>query len=91
MFVENYTYNVYNPNIRSRIFFSIVNGSGTQTTARTLGIALINNIFSPTTHFSIFRDTMQVNISPYGQSGPRTTPSAGVLHPHNAHTLFILT
>lgn len=38
-FVENYTYNAYDPNIRSRIFFSIVNGSGTRATARTLGIA----------------------------------------------------
>jgi transposase-like protein len=38
-FVDNYTYNVYDPNIRSRIFFSIVNGSGTRATARTLGIA----------------------------------------------------
>jgi transposase-like protein len=38
-FVEHYTYNAYDPNIRSRIFFSIVNGSGTRATARTLGIA----------------------------------------------------
>jgi IS1 family transposase len=37
--VEHYTYNAYDPNIRSRIFFSIVNGSGTRATARTLGIA----------------------------------------------------
>ncbi|MDR2659529.1 MAG: hypothetical protein LBC27_06020, partial [Spirochaetaceae bacterium] len=27
-FVENYTYNACDPNIRSRIFGSIVNGSG---------------------------------------------------------------
>jgi insertion element IS1 protein InsB len=38
-FVENYTYNAYDPNIRSRIFFSIINGNGTWATARTLGIA----------------------------------------------------
>jgi IS1 family transposase/transposase-like protein len=38
-FVENYTYNAYNPFIRSRIFFSIVNGSGTRATARLLEIA----------------------------------------------------
>ncbi|MHB9293437.1 putative IS1 family transposase IS1N [Hollandina sp. SP2] len=38
-FVEHYTYNAYEPHIRSRIFFSIVNGSGTRATARTLGIA----------------------------------------------------
>jgi IS1 family transposase len=38
-FVENYTYKAYDPNIRSRIFFSIVNGSGTRATARILGIA----------------------------------------------------
>jgi transposase-like protein len=38
-FVEHYTYNAYDPNIRSRIFFSIVNGSGTRATARTLSIA----------------------------------------------------
>jgi IS1 family transposase/transposase-like protein len=38
-FIEHYTYNAYDPNIRSRIFFSIVNGSGTRATARTLGIA----------------------------------------------------
>jgi IS1 family transposase/transposase-like protein len=38
-FVENYTYNAYDPNIRSRIFFLIINGSGTQKTAGTLGIA----------------------------------------------------
>jgi hypothetical protein len=38
-FVEKYTYNAYDPNIRSRIFFSIVNGSGTRASARTLGIA----------------------------------------------------
>jgi hypothetical protein len=34
-----YTYNAYDPHIRSRIFLSIVNGSGTRVTARTLGIA----------------------------------------------------
>ena len=38
-FIENYTYNACDPHIRSRIFFSIVNGSGTRATARTLGIA----------------------------------------------------
>jgi len=38
-FVESYTYNAYDPRIRSRIFYSIVNGSGTRATARTLGIA----------------------------------------------------
>jgi transposase-like protein len=38
-FVEYYTYNAYDPNIRSRIFFSIVNGSGTRTTDGTLGTA----------------------------------------------------
>ncbi|MDR2741342.1 MAG: IS1 family transposase [Treponema sp.] len=38
-FVEHYTYNAYDPHIRSRIFFSIINGSGTRATARTLGIA----------------------------------------------------
>jgi insertion element IS1 protein InsB len=38
-FVENYTYNAWDPTIRSRIFFSIVNGSGTRATARTPGIA----------------------------------------------------
>jgi IS1 family transposase/transposase-like protein len=38
-FIEHYTNNAYDPNIRSRIFFSIVNGSGTRATARTLGIA----------------------------------------------------
>jgi hypothetical protein len=37
--VGNYTYNAYDPNIRSRIFFSIINGSGMRATARTLGIA----------------------------------------------------
>jgi IS1 family transposase/transposase-like protein len=37
-FVEYYTYNAWDPNIRSRIFFSIVNGSGTRATARMLGI-----------------------------------------------------
>jgi transposase-like protein len=36
-FIEHYTNNAYDPNIRSRIFFSIVNGSGTRATARTLG------------------------------------------------------
>jgi transposase-like protein len=38
-FVEYYTYNAYDPYIRSRIFFLTVNGSGTRATARTLGIA----------------------------------------------------
>lgn len=38
-FVENYTYNACNPSIRSLIFFSITNGSGTRATARALGIA----------------------------------------------------
>jgi hypothetical protein len=38
-FIEHYTNNAYDPNIRSRIFFSIVNESGTRTTARTLGMA----------------------------------------------------
>jgi transposase-like protein len=38
-FVENYTYNAYDPAVRSRIFFSVVNGSGIKATARTLGIA----------------------------------------------------
>jgi transposase-like protein len=36
-FIEHYTNSAYDPNIRSRIFFSTVNGSGTQATARTLG------------------------------------------------------
>jgi insertion element IS1 protein InsB len=38
-FVEYYTYKAWDPNIRSRIFFSIVNGSGTRVTVGTLGIA----------------------------------------------------
>jgi IS1 family transposase/transposase-like protein len=38
-FVDNYTYNAYDPYVRSRIFFSIVNGSGTRATARLLEIA----------------------------------------------------
>jgi transposase-like protein len=38
-FVEYDTYNAWGPNIRSRIFFSIVTGSGTRARARTLGIA----------------------------------------------------
>jgi transposase-like protein len=38
-FVENYTCHAYDPNIRSRIFFSIVNGSETRATAGTPGIA----------------------------------------------------
>jgi transposase-like protein/IS1 family transposase len=38
-FVEHYTCNAYDPNIRSRIFFSIAGGSGTRATARTLGVA----------------------------------------------------
>jgi transposase-like protein len=33
--VEQYTYNAYDPNIRSRIFFLIGNGSGTRAAART--------------------------------------------------------
>ena len=37
-FIKNYTYNAYEPYTRSRIFFSIVNGSGTRATARILGI-----------------------------------------------------
>jgi hypothetical protein len=39
MFVEHYTYNAWEPTIRSRIFFSIVTGSGTRVTARTRGVA----------------------------------------------------
>ena len=38
-FVREYTYRGCDPCVRSRIFFSIVNGSGTRATARTLGIA----------------------------------------------------
>jgi IS1 family transposase/transposase-like protein len=38
-FIENYTNKAYDPNVRSQIFFSVVNGSGTRATARTLGIA----------------------------------------------------
>jgi transposase-like protein len=38
-FVEYYAYNAWDPTIRSRIFFSIVTGSGTRAMARTLGIA----------------------------------------------------
>jgi len=38
-FIEDYTYNACNPSVRPLIFFSIVNGSGTRATARTLGIA----------------------------------------------------
>ncbi|MDR0375290.1 MAG: hypothetical protein LBH85_06145 [Treponema sp.] len=38
-FVAKHAYNTYDPNVRSRIFFSIVNGSGTRATARTLGMA----------------------------------------------------
>ena len=38
-FVENYTYKGNDPQIRSMIYFSIVNGSGTRATARTLGIS----------------------------------------------------
>jgi IS1 family transposase/transposase-like protein len=38
-FILNYTYNAYNPYIRSRIFFAIVNGSGIRATARILEIA----------------------------------------------------
>ena len=37
-FVESYTNKAYDPYIRTRIFFSIVNGGGTRATARTLGI-----------------------------------------------------
>jgi transposase-like protein len=36
-FIEHYTNSAYDPNIRSRIFFSTVNGSGTRATVRTLG------------------------------------------------------
>jgi hypothetical protein len=45
-FIEHYTNSAYDPNIRSRIFFSAVNGSGTQATARTLGIAKATLIYS---------------------------------------------
>jgi hypothetical protein len=38
-FVEYYTCHAYDPNIHSRIFFSIINGSGTRTTAGTPEIA----------------------------------------------------
>jgi IS1 family transposase/transposase-like protein len=38
-FQDNYTYNAYNPNIRSDIFFQTVNGSGIRAIARTLRIA----------------------------------------------------
>ena len=38
-FIEEYTYNAYDPKVRSQIFFSIVNGSGTRATARLLNIA----------------------------------------------------
>jgi transposase-like protein len=38
-FVEHYTYHACDPNIRSRIFFSIVNGNRTRATAGTPGIA----------------------------------------------------
>jgi IS1 family transposase/transposase-like protein len=38
-FIDDYTYNAYDPYVRSRIFFSILNGSGTRATARTLEIA----------------------------------------------------
>jgi transposase-like protein len=37
-FVGNYTYNACDPMVRSQIFFSIVNGSGTRATARLLEI-----------------------------------------------------
>jgi transposase-like protein len=37
-FVENYTYNAYDPNIRLLIFFSIANGSGKWATTGTLRI-----------------------------------------------------
>jgi hypothetical protein len=36
-FVGNYTHKAYDPNVRSQIFFSTVNGSGTRAAARTLG------------------------------------------------------
>jgi transposase-like protein len=38
-FIEDYTYNAYNPYVRSQIFFAIVNGSGIRATARKLNIA----------------------------------------------------
>ena len=38
-FVENYTYNAYDPDTRSRIFWLTVNGNGTRATARILNIA----------------------------------------------------
>jgi transposase-like protein len=38
-FVEYDTYNAYKPNSRSRIFFSIVTGSGTRATPEPLGVA----------------------------------------------------
>jgi hypothetical protein len=34
-----YAYNAYDPNIRSRIFFSAVSGNGTRVTAKTIDIA----------------------------------------------------
>jgi transposase-like protein len=37
-FIEHYTNKAYDPNIRSRMFFLIVNGSGTRATARAPGI-----------------------------------------------------
>jgi IS1 family transposase len=38
-FVERYTYKAYDPYVRSRIYFLIINGCGTRATARALGIA----------------------------------------------------
>jgi transposase-like protein len=38
-FVEYDTYNAWDPTIRSRIFFSIVTGSGTRATPEPLGVA----------------------------------------------------
>ena len=38
-FMEEYTYNACDPKIRARIYFSIVNGSGTRATARVLDIS----------------------------------------------------
>ncbi|MDR0760276.1 MAG: hypothetical protein LBF74_09240 [Treponema sp.] len=37
-FIEHYTHKGYDPTIRSRLFFLIVNGNGMRATARTLGI-----------------------------------------------------
>ena len=38
-FIIDYTYNAHDPKVRSQIFWSVVNGSGTRATARTLKIA----------------------------------------------------